>query len=69
VDRLEQEWADMVSVVRLNVHDKDARPLLERLGFRFTPTFILFDRQGLEVWRSVGTINPDIVRQEVGRLN
>jgi thioredoxin-related protein len=55
--------------LRLNVHNQDARRLLERLNFRFTPTFILFDGQGQEVWRSVGSIDADKIRLEVSQLD
>jgi thioredoxin-related protein len=50
-----------VQVVRLNIHDDDAAVLLQQLDFRFTPTFILFDESGNEVWRTVGVLSPDEV--------
>jgi thioredoxin-related protein len=51
--------------VRLNIHENGADDLLARLGFRFTPTFILFDESGNEVWRNVGSLSPDEVNQQL----
>jgi thiol-disulfide isomerase/thioredoxin len=65
VDGLEDEWGEQVQVVRLNVLDDDAQDVLAQLGFRFTPTFILLDGSGDEVWRTVGILNAEEVRQEV----
>ena len=65
MDGLEAEWGDTVQVVRLNVQDDDARAVLAQLGFRFTPTFILLDSDGQELWRTTGVINADEARQKV----
>ncbi len=68
MDGLEAEWGEQVYVVRLNVHDKGVTPLLQRLNFRFTPTFILFDGEGQEAWRTTGIVNPDEASQKVTGL-
>ena len=68
MDGLETEWGGAVRVVRLNVHDAGAAPLLQQLNFRFTPTFILFDNAGNEVWRAVGSLAPDEANQEAAVL-
>jgi hypothetical protein len=34
---------------------------------RYTPTFVLFDGGGAEQWRSIGSFDPDVVRQFVGQ--
>lgn len=68
VDGLEAEWGDTVQVVRLNIHDAAAADLLQRLGFRFTPTFILFDKSGNEVWRTVGAISAAEAQQQAAQL-
>jgi thiol-disulfide isomerase/thioredoxin len=68
VDGLEAEWGDAVQVVRLNIHDETAVNLLQRLDFRYTPTFILFDDSGSEVWRTVGSLSPDQVNRQINRL-
>jgi hypothetical protein len=69
VDGLAVEWADRVTVLRLNVQDPTAQPLLAELGFRFTPTFILLDGDGREIWRTNGLINPDEVNEHLNALN
>lgn len=68
VDGLEAEWGDAVQVVRLNIHDDDAAAMLQQLNFRFTPTFILFDASGGEVWRAVGSLSPEEVSKKVYNL-
>lgn len=68
MDGLEVEWGDQVQVVRLNVQDDEAQPLLAQLGFRFTPTFILLDANGREVWRTNGVIDANEVKQQVNLL-
>jgi hypothetical protein len=65
VDGLAAEWGDNVIVLRLNVQDPAAQPLLAELNFRFTPTFILFDGDGREIWRTNGIINPDEVNEQL----
>lgn len=57
-----------MQVVRLNIHNAAAADLLQRLDFRFTPTFILFDKTGSEIWRNVGTLSPDEVNQQLSTL-
>jgi hypothetical protein len=42
--------------------------LLQRLNFRFTPTFILFNKSGDEVWRNVGALSPDEVNRQLNTL-
>ncbi len=69
MDGLEREWGDKAGVMLLNVQDPDAKPLLDELGFRYTPTFILFDSAGNEVWRAVGSLDPDEVNQQLNALN
>lgn len=63
VDGIENDHRDNLIVLRLNVQDRDTRPLLQVYGFQFTPTFILFDGEGKEVLRSVGAIDPRQVQQ------
>jgi len=65
VDGLEAEWGESVQVVRLDIHDADAQPLLVQLDFRFTPTFILLDGSGKESWRTFASLEPDVVKEQV----
>lgn len=68
VNGLEKEWAGTVRVVQVNIQNNESRALVDRLDARFTPTFVLFDAAGEEVWRAVGTINADEVRRQVQTL-
>lgn len=57
VDGIEKRYTGRLVVIRLDIHNKVGKQLAEEMGFEYTPTFILFDRQGAEVWRSVGSID------------
>ncbi len=65
VDRLEQELAGRLIVIRLNVQEPVGRELGRYYNFRYTPTFIFFDSQGREVWRQIGDLNVQRVRDSV----
>jgi thiol-disulfide isomerase/thioredoxin len=68
VDGIENDYRGELVVIRLNIQDRDTRPVLETYGFQFTPTFILFDGEGEEVLRSVGAIDPRQVSQTLEKL-
>lgn len=38
------------------------RELAPVYRFEFTPTFVFFDAQGNELWRTVGSFDPQMVR-------
>ncbi|HJO33885.1 MAG: hypothetical protein QF501_02505 [Anaerolineales bacterium] len=65
MNRLETEMGEGLQIIRLNVHDPVGRQLGDRFDFRFTPTFIFFDANGIEQWRSLGTLDTDRVRSSV----
>ncbi len=67
MDGLAAEWGDDVVVLRVNVQDPAAQPLLAELNFRFTPTFILFNGDGREIWRTNGVINPEEVNEQLNQ--
>ena len=68
MEGLRETWGEEVQVVQLNVHDDNAQAILAQLGFRFTPTFILLNGTGREVWRTTGVIDADEVQKEVAEL-
>ena len=68
VNGLKEEWAGSVQVVQVNINDRESRALTERLDAQFTPTFILFDAAGQEVWRTVGQIDADQVKKRAETL-
>lgn len=65
VNGLRSELGDKVRIVQIDVHRKENRPLIERIGFRFTPTFVLYDEDGQEIWRASGGLNADEVRRQL----
>lgn len=66
VDGLEQELGSQLLFIRLNIQETVGRELAPVYGFEFTPTFIFFDAQGNELWREVGSLNVERVRESVG---
>ncbi len=65
VDGLEQELRGRVLFIRLNVQEEAGRELAALYRFQYTPTFIYFDAQGNEVWREVGRLNVQRVRDSL----
>ena len=65
VNGLEEEWGDQVLVVQVDIHARENQTLLSRLDVQFTPTFVLYDLKGQEVWRSVGAIDAEEAREKV----
>ncbi|MGC8857469.1 MAG: thioredoxin family protein [Anaerolineae bacterium] len=65
VDTLERELGARLRILRLNVQEPIGRELAPLYGFQYTPTFIFFDAQGNELWRTVGQLDPQRVRQSL----
>ena len=63
LDHVRRTYAGDLQVVQVNVLESSASSLLSAYGFRYTPTFIYLDRSGVELWRSVGTLDPELVAQ------
>ncbi len=58
------EYADRLTVVSVDVQSQLGRELAREYG-SFTPTFVFLDADGVEVWRAIGSLNPEDVRQEL----
>ena len=65
MDGIENELGDRLLVIRLNVQNPVGRELAPLYDFRFTPTFIYFDANGDELWREIGSLDPQRVRESV----
>ena len=65
MDGIEQDYAGRLLVIRLNIQEEVGRELAPLFGFEFTPTFIFFDAQGTELWRSVGDLDLERLRQSL----
>ena len=65
VDELENELGNEILFIRLNIQEQVGRELAPVYGFEFTPTFIYFDAEGKELWREVGSLDTQRVRESV----
>ena len=65
VDGLENEYPEKLIIIRVNIQDPVGRELAPKYGFQYTPTFIFFDPQGIEQWRSIGQLDPEKVRTAI----
>ena len=65
VDGLEQELAGQLLFIRLNIQETVGRELAPIYMFEYTPTFIFFDENGNELWRQVGGLDTERVRQSL----
>ncbi len=65
VDRVEQEFEGRLVVIRLNIQEELGQELAPVYGFEYTPTFIFFDEQGNELWRTVGDFDEARLRAEM----
>lgn len=62
LDALERELQGKLTIIRLDVASPAGRELGGQLDLRATPTFILFDRDGREIWRNAGGLDAAEVR-------
>jgi hypothetical protein len=67
VDGLESELGPKLNIIRINIQDQVGRELGPVYNFEYTPTYIYFDAHGNELWRSVGDIDPQRVRDSVNQ--
>ena len=58
--------SDQVDVLLINIHTEVGQAVLDRFAFEFTPTFIVYDAGGSEIWRGNIAPDADLVRQLVG---
>ncbi len=65
VDELETELGDRIHIIRLNIQNQTGMELAPVYAFNFTPTFIFFDAEGNEVWRTIGGFDPQKVRDSI----
>lgn len=65
VDKLEEELGNRIHIIRLNIQDQVAQELAPVYHFEFTPTFIYFDAQGNELWRTIGNFDAQKVRDSL----
>ena len=64
VNGLKTEFPGQLRVISVDVQSTLGRELAREYG-NFTPTFVFFDGQGQEMWRAVGKLEADQVRQSL----
>jgi thiol-disulfide isomerase/thioredoxin len=67
VDGLENDLGPKLHVIRINIQDQIGHELAPVYNFEYTPTYIFFDVNGNEVWRSIGEIDPQKVRDSINQ--
>lgn len=61
VDGLEKQYKSRLIIIRLDIQSATGRALAPIYGFQYTPTFIFFNSQGKEAWRSIGNLDTSLV--------
>ena len=64
MNRLKQEFPVKLLVVSVDVQSALGNDLVREYG-KFTPTFVFFNTEGEEIWRAIGSIDPEKVRQSL----
>jgi thioredoxin-related protein len=62
VNGIETELNDQLIVLRVDIQSPAGQELSDQYAARATPTFIFFDPSGVELWRSIGQLDPEQVR-------
>ena len=65
MDELETNLGDRIVIIRVNVQEEVGRELAPVYEFSFTPTFIFFDADGYELWREIGGLVTQRVRDSL----
>ena len=65
---LREEWGEQLLILQVNTNLNKNRTLVEEFEGQFTPTFILFDEAGQEVWLHTGPLNPAEARRQANDL-
>ena len=65
VNGLEEEMGEELTVLRVDIFSPGGDELKQRYSVRTTPTFVLFDGNGEEVFRQIGTLDAEKIRELV----
>ena len=66
MDGLERDLAGRLHVVSLDIHHPVGRQIGAQFGLDFTPSYVLFDGEGVEIWRTVGVLRAEEVTGLLG---
>jgi thioredoxin-related protein len=65
VDGIEKQDKGRLVVIRLDIQSTTGRALAPLYDFQYTPTFIFFDSNGKELWRSMGQLDPSKINATI----
>jgi thioredoxin-related protein len=65
VNGIEREFKGRLTVIHVDILDPVGKEVGRHFDFKYTPTFILFNSEGKELWRTMGAINPADVRRSL----
>ena len=68
LDLLEKELADEIGVIRINVQTRNGTRMAENLCLDFVPTFIVLNKDGMEIWRKVGLASRRMLQAQIEPL-
>ncbi|MFM7679508.1 MAG: thioredoxin family protein [Roseiflexaceae bacterium] len=57
VNGIEIDYAEILHVYRIDARDSASRSMAAQLGLRSTPTYVLFDHNAHEIYRTVGQLS------------
>jgi thioredoxin-related protein len=57
VNGIEKDYGKNLQVVHLDARNADNRAIATQIGVMMTPTYVLFDAKGTEVWRAAGAFS------------
>jgi hypothetical protein len=63
VNGIEQAHQAKLKVIRLNANEQAGRNAGADFNFEFTPSFLLLDGDGRQLWRGIGSINPRQIQE------
>ena len=62
VDRLEEQYAGRLEIIRVDIQSTAGETIAQEYGLFVTPSFLFFDAQGQEAFRSAGTLDVNRIR-------
>jgi len=65
VNGLQSELEEQLNIIKVDIYTASGRELTAEFNSVATPTFIFFDASGNEIWRSIGSLDPDRVRDSL----
>ena len=67
VNRLGISMPDKLNLIKINIKDNVVSSLANQLHLEVTPTFIYFDSNANEQWRSIGHLDPRRVQNSMSQ--